>query len=120
MPKNGKPTYPPIRPVPPITPRPPKGGDEGFDGGSWTDSISVEPLRLHLTHLDPLVIATLHAGDPVILQIDSLPIVVTTLLGLPIGQVGIDDVATVRSRRARRGVVVAAQTNPLGCVVEVR
>ena len=120
MPKNSSSQpYPSIRPLTPITPKSPKPDGIGGLGGA-PGGVLLEPLLLVLSHLDPAIVATLHVGDHVILQIDSLPIMVTTLLGLPIGQVGIDDVTTVRSRHARRGVVVAASTNPLGCIVEVR
>lgn len=121
MPKNPKnPTYPPIRPVPPITPRPPRPEDVDGRGGIAVDFAPTEPMLLELTHVSPTVLATVTAGDAVILQIDSLPIAVTTIHGLVLGQVALDDVARVRARRARQAVVVDVQANPAGCVVEVR
>ncbi len=119
MPKNGRNPYPQIRLVPSTTPRPPRLEGEGFGIGGWIDVLLSEPLLLNLTHLNAAILATLQLGDHVILHIDSLPIEVTTLLGVPIGQVGIDDVVAVRSRHARTGFVVTVQSDPLGCTVEV-
>lgn len=119
MPKNGKKSYPSIRPVPPSTPRPPRPDADGFGLGGWIDVFPAEPLLINLTHLNAASLATLQITDHVILHIDSLPIEVTTLLGVPIGQVGIDDVVAVRSRHARTGFVVTVQSDPLGCTVEV-
>ena len=120
MPKNGKPNYPPIRSVPPTTPRPtmPEGAE--FSGEVVVDFFPTEPLLLNLTHLNPAILATLEQGDQVILLIDSIPIYVTTLLGVPIGQVGLDDQVAVSSRRTRSGVVVSIHINRLDCIVEVR
>ena len=120
MPKNGKRNYPPIRPVPPATPRPPEPNGDGFGGVAWVDIVPTEPLLLKLAHLNAVIMPTLQKGDQVILQIDSLPIVVTTVLGVPIGQVGIDDVEAVRGRQARKGFIFSVQSNPLSCIVEVR
>jgi len=119
MPKNGKKCYPSIRQVSPSTPRPPLLDGDGFGLGGWIDVFTAEPLLLNLTHLNAAILATLQPGDHVILHIDSLPIEVTTLLGVPIGQVGIDDVVAVRSRHTRIGFVVTVQSDPLGCTVEV-
>ena len=115
MPKNSKtsknPKYPTIR-----TPKLPTPGG----GGGVVDVVPLEPLLLILSHLDASVVASLKSGDQVLIRSESVPIVVTTLMGDAIGQVRLDDVEAVRRRRARRGTVVVAETNPLQCAVEVR
>ncbi len=115
MPKNPKkpnnPNYPPIR-----TPKPPKPGR----GGGVVDVVAVEPLLLVLSHLNASAVAGLKVGDQGLVRSETVPIVVTTLLGDPIGQVQLDDVEAVRRRRSRRATVVVAETSPLQCVVEVR
>ncbi|MHB8637592.1 MAG: hypothetical protein ACYC96_14075 [Fimbriimonadaceae bacterium] len=116
MPKNPKtPNYPPIRPVPPQDPR-----DANPGGGGGVDVTPHESLLLILSHVDAAVVKSLSIGEQVVLHIDSLPIVVSTVLGLPIGQVRLDGVDAVRGRRARRGSVAVAQLDPLSCAVEVR
>jgi hypothetical protein len=77
-----------------------------------------EPLILHLDQLRTDIVRELSIGDPVVLMIDRLPILASTLLGEQIGQVRLDDVAEVRSRCIRRAAVLLAQTDPLRCCVE--
>jgi hypothetical protein len=101
MPKTPKtPDYPPIV-CPPRPPEPPRR------------------LLLTLSHVSSDAVATLAKGTPVILLLDSLPIWVATPLGLPIGQVGLDDVDAVRMRGSRHGAAFFVETEPPGCVIEV-
>ena len=96
MPKNSKGGS--IR-IPNLTPaqvRPGVSQQTGIGGGVPAP----EPLILHLDQLRIDVVLNLSEGDPVILQIDDLPIVATTLLGQVIGQVRLDDVEEVRARGA--------------------
>lgn len=114
MPKNSKGGS--IR-IPNLTPaqvRPGVSQQTGIGGGVPAP----EPLILHLDRLRIDVVRDLSEGDPVILQIDDLPIVATTLLGQVIGQVRLDDVEEVRNRRIRRATVIFAETDPLRCTLE--
>ena len=115
MPKNNTSGTIRIPKIPaPATKRPGASQQSGSGGGVLPPT----PVILHLVRLDSKIVSELGVGDSVILAIDGLPIVVTTLLGNAIGQVRLDDAEEVRARRIRTAIVVLAQTDPLRCTVE--